>query len=350
MRHAVLCAALVAAGLVLVAGCGRLPPESYWSWSTDDSTKVRAIIDTWKASLKSDFADAVEQSDVISYIPDTTKRALHQSMRENPYKPRWFPKTFSRSFTADSMIDSVWVTKDTTIEARLKEVFTGLAVITTDSVTRLRNPDTVIGGMHFQIFDTFFTPQETTITVEVNATCDRELFLVSVNNGVEDKVNRSEWQVKRIKGAGQYYCPDVSNAPYLGSIQLVANTGRRDTFWLRPDTIHWGVQRLYHKDSLLTYAVGESIQVCLNPTWSSGRPYFQGQLMFDPPDMAAFLHIGHQRRNLKIVTPYTTFAFSAADVGMKQIYVEIVRRDPLTERTGDFTSCMWAIPVTVKAP
>jgi hypothetical protein len=165
-----------------------------------------------------------------------------------------------------------------------------------------------------------------------------------MNNGVIDKVNRTEWQVKRIKGAGQYYCPDVSGAPYLGAVQFVTSTGRRDTFVLRPDTIHWGAQRLYHKDSLLTFTVGESISVVLTAT------AIMGQLWWDPPDMVAFLHLGHQRRNLKIVTPYTAFTFGPADVGMKQIYIEIVRRDPLTENTDYFKSCLWAIPVIVKAP
>jgi hypothetical protein len=75
-----------------------------------------------------------------------------------------------------------------------------------------------------------------------------------------------------------------------------------------------------------------------------------GQLWWDPPDMAAFLHIGRARRNLRVTAPATSFVFGAGDVGMKQIYIEIVRRDPLTEKTADFTSCMWAIPVTVKAP
>ena len=332
--------------LLLVAGCGRTPPPGFWTWSADDSTKVRATVAEWKVKLMSDFADSVDLSEVISYVPETTKRALRQSMRENPYRPRWFPKTFSRSFTADSMIDSVWVTKDTTIEVRLREVFTGLATITTDSVTLLRNPDTVIGGMHFQIFDTSFSAQETTITVEVNATCDRELFLVPTDSsGVENKVNRAQWQVKRIKGAGQYYCPDVSGAPYLGAVQFVTNTGRRDTFVLRPDTIHWGAQRLYRKDSLLTFTVGESIDVVLSAT------AIFGQLWWDPPDMVAFLHIGRARKNLKISPqPATSFVFGAGDVGMKQIYIEIVRRDPLTEQTDYFKSCMWAIPIIVKSP
>ena len=352
MRHAVLCAALVAAGLVLVAGCGRLPPESYWSWSTDDSTKVHAIIDTWKASLKSDFADSVGLSEFIDYIPDTTRRALHQSMRENKFKPRWFPKTFRRAFTVDSMIDSVWTTKDTTVEVRLKEILVGTATITTDSATLLRNPDTVIGGMHFQVFDTFFTYQfpapesvihETTLTVPVVATCERELYLEPVSKAGTGGVR--EWVMKRFSGAGRYYCPDVSSAPFLGAIQLVSNTGRRDTFTLRPDTIHRGAQRLYNKDSLLTYTVGESISVVMTAA------AFFGQLWWDPPDMVAFLHLGRARRNLRISPqPATTFTFGAGDVGMKQIYVEIVRRDPLTEQTDNFTSCMWAIPVTVKSP
>ena len=287
----------------------------------------------------------MDLSEVISYIPDTTKRALKQSMRENKFKQRWFPKTFSRAFTVDSTVDSVWTTKDTTVEVRLREILTGDATITTDSVARLRNPDTIIGGMHFQIFDTFFSPQETTITVPVTATCDRELFLVPMNNGVEDTIEprrmAGEAHQGRISGAG----PDVSSAtaPFLGAMQFVTTSGRRDTFVLRPDTLHRGVQRLYSKDSLLTYTVGESIDVVLSAT------AIFGQLWWDPPDMVAFLHIGSARRNLRITQPATSLVFGAGDVGMKQIYIEIVRRDPLTEKTDNFTSCMWAIPMRVVA-
>jgi hypothetical protein len=334
--------------LLLVAGCGRTPPEAFWAMSAQDSTKVRAVVDAWKVLLKSDFADSVGLSENINYIPDTTRRALKQTMRENPYKIRWFPKTFSRTFSVDSMVDSVWTTKDTTVEVRLREFLSGTATITTDSITRLRNPDTIIGGMHFQIFDTFFTYQfpspdsashESTVVVPVTATCDRELYLEP-----NDKANRTEWTMKRLSGAGRYYCPDVAGAPYLGAIQLVTNTGRRDTFVLRPDTIHRGAQRLYNKDSLLTYAPGESIQVVMTAA------ALLGQLWWDPPDIAAFLHVGRARKTLRIGLPPTAFTFGAGDVGMKQIYIEVIRRDPLTEKTDFFKSCMWAIPVTVKAP
>jgi hypothetical protein len=352
-------AVVLLAGVWLLADCGRTPPPEFWTWSADDSTKVRAAVSTWEAKLMSDFADSLvsgpggaDTSDLITYIPDTTRKALRQTLRENKYKQRWFPKTFTRTFTVDSMVDSVWTTKDTTIEVRLREFLTGVATITTDSVARLRNPDTVIGGMHFQVFDTFFTYQfpspestnhETLLTVTVNATCDRELFLVPMAGDTLDKVHRTDWKVKRISGAGRYYCPDQAGAPFLGVMQFVTNGGRRDTFSLRPDTLHPGVQRLYCPDSLLTYTVGESIQVAMSPT------ALLGQLWWSPPDIVAFLHLGHQRRNLRIVPPYTTFAFTAADVGMKQVYIEIVMRDPLTQKSNDFLSCMWAIPMNVKA-
>lgn len=336
-------AVVLAAGIWSLTGCGRNPPPAIWTWSADDSTKVHAVDSTWKVNLMSDFADQVDISEDISYIPDTTKKLLHKDMRENPYKQRWFPKTFSRAFTVDSTVDSVWTTKDTTVEVRLREILTGDATITTDSVARLRNPDTIIGGMHFQIFDTFFSPQETTITVPVTATCDRELFLVPTTGDTIDKVHRTDWVVKRISGAGRYYCPDLANAPFLGAMQFVTTGGRRDTFTLRPDTTHFGVQRLYSPDSLLTYAVGESIQVVMSPV------PLMNQLWWNPPDIVAFLHIGHQRRNLKVIAPYTTLVFTAADVGMKQIYIEIVMRDPLTKKADNFLSCMWAIPMNVVA-
>jgi hypothetical protein len=336
-------AVVLLAGVWLLAGCGKNPPAAIWTWSAGDSTEVHAAVSTWEAKLMSDFADQVDISEDISYIPDTTKKLLHKDMRENPYKQRWFPKTFSRVFSVDSMLDSVWTTKDTTVEVRLREVLTGVATITTDSVAVLRIPDTVIGGMHFQIFDTFFSPQETTVTVNVTAICDRELFLVSMAGDSIDKVHRTNWVVKRISGAGRYYCPDQATAPYIGIMQFVTTAGRRDTFMLRPDTTQMGVQRLYSPDSLLSYTVGDSIQVVMSPT------AILGQLWWSPPDIVAFLHVGHQRRNLRIVAPYTTFAFTAADVGMKQVYIEIVTRDPLTKKADNFISSMWAIPMNVKA-
>jgi len=336
-------AIVLAAGIWSLAGCGRNPPAAFWTWSADDSTRVHAAVNTWEAKLMSDFADLADSSDIINYIPDTTKKALRQTLRENRYKHRWFPKTFGRVFSVDSMVDSAWTTKDTTVEVRLREFLTGVTTITTDSATLLRNPDTVIGGMHFQVYDTFFSPQETTVTVNITATCDRELFLVPMAGDSIDKVHRTDWVVKRISGAGRYYCPDQATAPYIGIMQFVTSTGRRDTFMLRPDTIHMGVQRLYSPDSLLTYTPGDTIQVVMSPT------AIMGLLWWDPPDIVAFLHIGHVRRNLTILQPYTKFAFTAADTGMKQVYIELVKRDPLTQNADNFISSMWAIPMKVVA-
>lgn len=337
-------------GLCLLAGCGTKPPPALWTWSASDSTKVIAAVSAWEAKLTTDFADVAESSEIVGNLPETTLQALHQDMRENPYKQRWFTKTFSRVFTVDSTIDSLTEVMDTTVEARLFEVMAGTATITTDSVTRFIE-DTVISGMPFKLYDTLFSPVESTITVPVNAVCERELFLVPMAGDTIDKVHRTNWVVKRISGAGRYYSPDLADAPYIGVVPFVTNGGGRcDTFWLRPDTTHLGVQRLYSPDSLLTYAAGESIEVWLNPTWSSGLATFDGQLMWSPPDIAAFLHIGHERRNL-LTGPlaFTSFAFTAADVGLQQIYIELVNRDPLTQADVDFSSCMWAIPINVVA-
>lgn len=322
---------------VLLIGCGRTPPPEFWTWSPEDSTQIRAIVDQWKAKLTSDFADNVTLSESIVFVPDSTTAALHKEMRENKYRQRYFPATFKRVFDTlrTQMKDSIILTKDTTVTVKLTEGFFGQVTIYTDSLTRFRK-DTVIAGTPFKVYDTTFSAQDTVLTTEVSGSCERELF-------IERDTLTKQWQMKRLTGGGRYFSPDAPSAPYLGCLQL-RHSGRSDTIVLRPDTIHYGIQRLYSVDSLLSYSVDEHITVGM------ARVPLLGHLWWDPKDAVPFLHLGHKRYTILVPSApdSTVFSFAATDTGLRQIYIEIVPRQNLTDVSPNFNSTMWAIPVRVK--
>lgn len=325
----------VVAVLVVLSGCGRKPPADFWSMDKDDSTQVAALIAEWKQELLSDFADDTTLSDMIFFIPDTTRLSLRRDMKDNKFRQRWFPRTFSRIFRVDSIVDSLMPTIDTTITVKLTEYFLGDVTIYTDSITHFRT-DTVIGGMPFKVYDSTFSRFDSVVHETLTATCERALYL--------ERDSVKKWHVKRIK-PGVYYAPDMATAPYLGCLRVWNSTGRADTIVLRPDTLHFGMQRLYSLDSLFEYVVGESLTV------EMARTSLLGHLWWNPEDILPFVHIGNRRLTVGKVTDKTkvNFRFAPEDTGLKQIYFEIVPRINITEYSPSFNSTIWAVPVRVKS-
>jgi hypothetical protein len=344
-RQGIVVLALVGlTGLVLLTGCGRMPPADYWTWSAQDSTKVMDQVQNWKVAFKVTFAEDPILSDRVTYVPETTKTALRLSMRENKFKFRFFPRTFSHTLAADSLVDSTYVVKDTTVDVRLREGLAGKVTIVTDSVTLVRNPDTVINGMHYKVYDSTFTARETTIVEKLEASGDRYLHFEPA-----DKTKRDSWYLKRMSGGEQIALPDDATAPYLGGLQIVAKAGRRDTFVLRPDTLHRGIQSLCDMDRMLTYTTADTIVFLLD------KVALLGHLWWDPGDVWAFIHVPHPTDPTKSVRrilrplPGDTASVTFATPGLRHVYIELVPRISLTEIAPKFVSRIWAIPLDIKS-
>lgn len=343
-------------GLALLTSCGRMPPPEFWTWSEQDSIKVMNIVAGWKDTLWSWIEEDPAISQPITVIPDTARKVLRKSMREKKLRPASLPRSFFfpgaggnfyRVFDSlHTMVESVIVTKDTTVTVKLNEHFAGHMYIVTDSHVRYIL-DTVINGMPFKLYDSTFSPHVETITVNLHGWSERYLEIEPV-----DKAKRDQWVVKKVSGGARIGCPDDVTAPFLGGIQLVTTTGRRDTLVLRPDSLHWGIQRLYPRDSLLSYTTRDSITLILS------RAVLLNHWYWEPEDVVLFLHLPHptapdksERRLVRAPIgaspPYqATFRFSTP--GLKQIYVEVIPISALTEPNAEFASRLWGITLDIK--
>ena len=347
---------LGAVGFALLTGCGRMPPAEFWTWSKEDSIQVMKIDSVWKDSLKSWFEENPALSEPITIIPETTRKVLHKSMIDKKLRPAAMPKSFFfpgaggnfyRTFdSSHTTIESLIVTKDTTITVRLNESFSGHMYIVTDShVGFIR--DTTINNMPFKLYDTVFSANAETETMTIHGWSERYLEVEPV-----DKTKRDQWVLKKISGGARIGCPDDVTAPTLGGIQLTTNSGRRDTVVLRPDSLHRGIQRLYPRDSILSYTTQDSITLVLNTVVLLGNWYWE------PTDVVFFLHVPDpndpQKSVRKLVKPVLggsapfQATFTLPTPGLKQIFVEMVPIAALTEPSADFTTRLWAITLDIK--
>jgi len=327
--------------LILFPGCGRTPPPDLWSWSAQDSTKIVAQVVNWKQALRTVLAESLALTKRCSLIPDTTGRALHKNMKENRFKPRFFPGVFSRTITEYTMVDSATPTRDTTVTVKLSETFSGAVTINTES-TNLFLQESIIGGLHYRFYTDTFVARETTLVIPYVGSCDRYLCFEP-----NDKVTRDTWILKCISGAARIASPDDAGAPLIYGLWINTNSGRRDTFMMRPDSTHYGAQRLYRLDSLLTYTTADSINVRLPKAyWDAGY--------VDPKDVFAFIHLplsdSHSYRRPLHPFPDDTTSFAFSSPGLKQVYFEVMPRAALTEITPSFTSRIWGIPLTIRNP
>jgi hypothetical protein len=353
---------LLAASALCIAcftGCGRTPPAALWSWTAEDSTKVTTLVAAWKDSMKSHFEEDSALSEAVTYLPDTTRKLLRKAVKDNPFKQHWFPRMFYRRFDSLHVVsDSITQTKDTTVTVKLLEYFDGKVYMRLDSATKYLG-DSVIGGITYRVYgnssdttgnrfrymrrDSVF-PQDTLLLIPVHGVAESYLYFEP-----NDKVNRTDWVLKRLSGGKRYASPDEATAPYLGALQLTTPAGRRDTIVLRPDSLHYGMQRLYRRDSLLTYRVGDSISIEI----VSG--FVLNNYSFDPIDITGFVHLPNPadpersiRRCISTIpatTINTTFAFSTP--GLQFIYIELIPRPVLSERVENFSSRVWGIPIQV---
>jgi hypothetical protein len=318
-----------------------MPPADLWSWTAQDSTEIVAQVMTWKQTLRTVIAESLALTKRCSLVPDTTGRALHRNMKENPYKARFFPGVFTRTITEYMMADSAKPTRDTTVTVKLSETFSGFVTINTESLARFVRMET-IGGMVYKRFDTLFSAGETTLVVPYKGSCDRYLYFEPNNKAVRDT-----WMLRSISGAARIASPDEAGAPLVYGLWVNSSSGRRDTFMMRPDSTHYGAQRLYKLDSLLTYTTAESINVRLPKAyWDAGY--------VDPKDVFAFIHLplsdSHSYRRPLHPFPDDTTSFAFATPGFKQVYFEVMPRAALTEITPSFTSRIWGIPLTIRTP
>jgi len=309
----------------LVIGCGRMPPEPYWTMSTEDSTTIQGIVNVWRDTFTTKFED--DFCNVAGHSnADTLKKFLLADMRSIWMRPHYWPRTFKRQVTDYTMVDSFISVKDTTVTVTLNENFHGMVVIKADSCT-MRDTlrlDTVIGTDTLPLYSRFFYYQpDTVVENSFDGYGSRSLHF--------DKKDGS-WKLKKISGGLRIFVPNENDAPYLSLCSLrtrVKSVGIQ----LRPDTIRYGIQRMYNMDSIMSFPPTDTFTMRV--------------MNYDPIIDFSFLHYKGQRYDLSsIPTAFLgTFPITLSS-RWNNIMVELAPWQGLTER-GNYNAIFWSLPVRI---
>lgn len=254
LREAVLGLGLLAAALYV--GCGRTPEEPFWEPNADDTAGINAVVAANKTLFVTSFAETVLlQCD--TQWPGTTLNRFRKEMRENPFKQRFRTNAlqhvfFTESFDLDYRFVATLDTakSDTTCTVFFAETIPGVVKLHAYKYTRFLR-DSVIGTDTLKFYDTLLT--DTSMVVE------KQLY-ATTTDGCVLKKDGGQWKLWKRTGASRLYAPSPDDAPYLDRI-FITNGTVEDTFMLRPDTLHHGVQRFYETGELPKFKVGDSIYV-----------------------------------------------------------------------------------------
>ncbi|MBM3315145.1 hypothetical protein FJY71_04795 [candidate division WOR-3 bacterium] len=337
---------------VLVTGCGRMPPESFWEPLSADTAGIHAAVQANLALLRIDFDEpSMQVADLV--IPESV---IAKAIADNPFKQRYrcdsFRQVFNRdtlqgikgleySFiaTLDTMLDSVqhegvwsdtsWI--ETTATVTLAETIPGQFVghayrytrFLRDSVFETSPGETV----RLRYYDPNFT--DTSMLV-------RKPLTAAVIGGCVLRKETGEWRLWKVAGGQRLFAPSPDDAPYLVSFQF-ASSGRTDTVSLRPDTFHYGIQRFYRyvepadtttPCQMLSFAPGDSARI----------PVVSGYAT----DVNNFMHFRGVRRR---VAPTTRVYFT--DPGIYRLYLQQIPFSVFYDIDGALVSLVWGVPLRV---
>jgi hypothetical protein len=341
-------AALSALLAVAVFGCGRTAPEGFWEPTKDDTAGIKAVIEQNKGYFRTGLAEmAMQMCDTA--LPGTTATILKKELQGNRFKGRFrldamqhvldshdFKYTFIAGLNLDSLLrvdssknpwETTWVepNSETTCTVTMAETIPGKAVLHAWEKTQFLRDSVIIvppaETLRLPFYSDVMTPCDTTITKPISG--------ASVEGCVLKKVN-GEWKFWKMAGGGRFYVPGPDDAPYIISFYLKGADNRVDTVYLRPDTLHYGMQRFYSvENQLLTYAVGDWVTVS-NMTTNQIQAY-------------DYLYFNGKRYELK-----DTVRFAAADTGIRRLSVEHIPATVLWEVDGDYNATAWGIPIRIK--
>ncbi|MEO0073210.1 MAG: hypothetical protein ABIK43_00925 [candidate division WOR-3 bacterium] len=353
-RVLVLGAAGVAALMaVAVSGCGRMPPLGFWEPTSADTAGIDTAIRANLTLLAVDFDEpSMQVADLV--IPESV---ITKAIADNPFKQRYRCDSFQQVFhrdttqgirgveysfiaTLDTLVDSVlqggnWVVNswvETTATVTIAETISGEFVAHAYKYTRyLRDSvfETSPGEtVRLKYYDPNFTDTSMIVRKPLSAT---------VIGGCVLRKENGKWRLWKLSGGQRFYAPTPDDAPYLVSFQL-ASSSRTDTISLRPDTLHYGIQRFYRyappEDTssscqLLSFAVGDSARI----------PVVTGYAT----DVNNFVHFRGERRR---IAPTTRVRF--AEPGIYRLYVQQIPFHVFYDMDGELISLVWGVPIRVR--
>ena len=185
-------------------------------------------------------------------------------------------------------------------------------------------------------------PLHDTTFTDTSSYVDKEIAATTINGCVLRKQN-GPWGFWKISGGSRFYAPTPEDAPYIVQIYLSGPQGL-DTFFLRPDTLHFGMQRFYDMDSLPTFHSGDSIRITGSYT-NVGDAADYIYLVRDSLAGDSIVRLFHQRYEF---TGNRIKFDSLTPPGLYRLYFEHIPVAVFWDLTGKYTGTIWGIPLIVK--
>ncbi|MEO0004443.1 MAG: hypothetical protein ABIK47_05790 [candidate division WOR-3 bacterium] len=324
----------VAAGFILTAlilfSCGRMPPPEIWQPNAADTAAIAAAVDANKELLRFHFNEAGFQY-LEWVVPDSVVR---KAISDNPFKQRYICDSMQQLFFTDSA-GYKWSYKFiATADSALQETTATVSVVETiPGVLRLH----AIKYTRFVKESIIVTPSETirlmfhdTVFTDTSMVVEKPILGV-VYNGCVFRKESGEWRLWKMAGGQRFYAPNPEDAPYFAAAYLTTGA-KSDTYYLRPDTLHFGVQRFYdYPDGLLSYNLSDSLAVT-------------GLLIYST-DLDKFNLVSFGGRRFRLLTA-NRIGFTQD--GVQRLYIERIPFAVIYEAGGELNATIWGIPINVK--
>jgi hypothetical protein len=331
---------LALACAALYYGCGRVPPEPFWEPSADDTVKIKQVVEENKSLFKIGLAE-LQMVMIDTALPGSTKSILADELKGNPFKPRFRCAGFQHLFydTAYDLEYRFAATLDTlgtetTCTVSYAETIPGEVLMyafrMTDSLREslfFPNPGETL---RLPYYDSLLKPCSVFISKPLEAT---------TAGGCVLRKEKGEWKIWKLSGGTRFHAPNPDDAPYFVRTVL-AGAGRSDTVLLRPDTLHYGIQRFYplaetSTGGILTYTQRDTIRLAslLSTLGTDGAEY----VYFDG-------------RRYDMQGPRSNQQILLADVapGLHRLSVQEIPPAVLWEVKGRYSATVWSIPIRVK--
>jgi hypothetical protein len=332
---------LILCGVVLCAvflGCGRTAPEPFWQPTKDDSAGIASAIEQNKALFATGLAElALTFCDTT--LPGTTAVIFRKEVKGNPFKQRF------RLDSLQHVFDTAAYDLEYTFTANVDSVLQPDSTIITETTCTVTLAETIPGTLYMHAWRMTDSLRESIIIVPPNETlrlplydtvatdCDtvitKPIAGASVDGCVLKKTG-GQWELWKVGGGSRFYAPGPDDAPYIVSFYL-ASRDRVDTVFLRPDTLHYGIQRFY------TFATGGQLL-----TFDTTDFVKVSKVTTVPGDFGNYVYLDNHRVELS-----DTIRFSAADTGLHRLYLEQVPAAMLWEVKGKYVATVWGVPIRV---
>ncbi|MCX7756815.1 MAG: hypothetical protein N2166_00630 [candidate division WOR-3 bacterium] len=334
---------LVAICAVVFNGCGRMPPEEFWTWTKDDSIQIQEIVNQWKPIFRTVFEDTFYP---INYISDTVAKNIRKSVSSLWVKQHFWPRRFYRTVDSYMMIDSFIPVKDTTVTVKIVESLFGRILVYAESST-VRLGETVIGNNSYPLYSRRFVKVGAPYTFLANnvtvSGVNNDSFYENSYQGYSVRFLHFErdtvgnWYLSKMSGGARLFIPSEADAPYLSSCSL-RTSAKALRILARPDTTQYGIQRLYPVDSILSFRPNDTLRIRVSS--------------YDPFLVLGFVHYNRKRYDLTLTTattsPTTTLQEPLlATPTWQHLMLELAPWEALIFR-GNYNALVWQIPMQIK--